>query len=216
MFTGIIEEVGTIKSVVKGANSARITISAKKVLEDVSLGDSIATNGVCLTVTDYTNSSFTVDVMPETIMRSNLKHLNQGSPVNLERAMKAGGRFGGHMVSGHIDGTGIITGFKKDENSIWVNIKADEEILRYIVQKGSVAVDGISLTVHGVNDDSFSLSIIPHTKDETTLINKNKGDEVNIECDILGKYIERFLQKSVEQNKKKDIDMGFLREHGYI
>lgn len=215
MFTGIVEEVGTIKSIIKGARSARLGISASKVLEDVHIGDSISTNGVCLTVTDFEKGSFSVDVMPETMNRSSLKELRIGDAVNLERAMSANGRFGGHIVSGHIDGTGIIKSFQEDENAVWIHIGAEENIIRYIVEKGSVAIDGVSLTVALVSKDYFSLSIIPHTRNETALLKKGTGSLVNIECDVVGKYIERFLHLG-EKSPKKDISMDFLMEHGFI
>ena len=167
MFTGIVEEIGSIKGISKGANSAVLTLSAKKVLEDVNFGDSIAVNGVCLTVTSYRQDEFTVDVMHETMDRSSLSSLKAGSKVNLERAMMANGRFGGHIVSGHIDGTGKIVSVKKDDNAIWYQISADKKILKYIIEKGSITIDGISLTVAKVTDRDCSVSIIPHTLENT-------------------------------------------------
>lgn len=193
MFTGIVEEVGTIASIRKGAHSCSITVNARTVLEDVHAGDSIATNGVCLTVTDFTRSSFSADVMHETLNRSSLGELRPGSPVNLERAMLAGGRFGGHIVSGHIDGTGTVTSIEEDDNAVWYTIAAAPGILRYVVEKGSIAIDGISLTVARVSDASFSVSIIPHTRAQTNLVSKRVGSTVNLENDIVGKYVERLL-----------------------
>ena len=193
MFTGIIEEVGRIRAIERQAVSARLTVAASKVLSDVHLGDSIAVNGVCLTVTDLKADSFTADVMHETLRRSSLGSVRTGSPVNLERAMQLGGRFGGHIVSGHIDTTGKILGIREDDNAVWYRIGADYKILKYIVEKGSVALDGISLTVAEVRSDSFSVSVIPHTRANTTLTHKKIGDIINIETDCIGKYIEKLI-----------------------
>ncbi|WP_296321213.1 riboflavin synthase [Treponema sp. UBA3813] len=193
MFTGIIEEIGKVKKISLGGASGSLEISARKVLEGSKIGDSIAVNGVCLTVTSMTSSSFTADVMAETLRRSSLGSLVSGSGVNLERAMAANGRFGGHIVSGHIDGTGTISRFVREENAVWVHIKASGEILRLIVEKGSIAIDGISLTVASVSDSEFAVSVIPHTAEETTLLSKKAGDLVNLENDIIGKYVEKLL-----------------------
>jgi len=212
MFTGIIEEVGTIKSIRKGAASALLTIEATNVLEDVSLGDSIAVNGVCLTVTTFTKAEFTADVMHETLNRSSLGSLRAGSKVNLERAMKADGRFGGHIVSGHIDGTGTITDIKRDDNAVWYTIKAPAPLLRYIIEKGSIAIDGISLTVADVNKGSFKVSIIPHTSGNTTLSMKKTGDVVNLENDCIGKYVEKLLKP---YKPDSNITKEFLLQHGF-
>lgn len=216
MFTGLIEEIGTVKSVIKGVNSAKITITASKILEDIKQGDSISTNGVCLTVTEFTHNSFSVDVMPETMRRSNLKHLKTGSRVNLERALKVGDRFGGHIVSGHIDGVGVITGFQEEDNATWVSIEAPGDILKYVVHKGSIAIDGTSLTVAYVDDKVLKVSIIPLTRDETTILEKNVGDEVNLECDMIGKYVEKLMMIREDIKLKKSIDMDFLRENGFL
>ena len=215
MFTGLIEEIGEVKHIVKGLKSAKITISASYVLNGVKIGDSISTNGVCLTVVAFTKDTFAVDVMPETMKRSNLKNLKFGSKVNLERALKLGDRLGGHIVSGHIDGVGIINNMEKDDNAIWVSIKADSDILKYIIQKGSITIDGISLTVAYVDNKIFKVSIIPLTKEETTLLSKTIGQEVNLECDIVGKYIEKFTIFNQEQKQKSNIDINFLRENGF-
>ncbi len=198
MFTGIVEEVGTVASIRKGAHSCVLTVNASKVLEDVHLGDSIATNGVCLTVTSFTPNSFSADVMHETLNRSSLGALRSGSPVNLERAMLAGGRFGGHIVSGHIDGTGTIASVDADDNAVWYRIETAPQVLRYIVEKGSIAIDGISLTVAKVDATSFSVSIIPHTRAQTNLAKKGPGSIVNLENDCVGKYVERLLSCSPE------------------
>lgn len=193
MFTGIIEEIGSVKKVSVGGKSGSIEIAAKKVLDGTKVGDSIAVNGVCLTVTSLGSSSFTADVMAETLRRSSLGSLSLGNGVNLERAMAADGRFGGHLVSGHIDGTGTISKMQKEENAVWVHIQANSEILNLIVEKGSIAIDGISLTVAGVSDSEFSVSVIPHTAKETTLLSKKAGDTVNLENDIIGKYVQKLL-----------------------
>lgn len=216
MFTGLIEEIGIIQSIFKGTKSAKIVIQAKKVLEKVQLGDSIAVNGVCLTVADFTFHSFAVDVMAETIRRTNLGDLTAGSKVNLERALRLGDRLGGHLVSGHIDGLGIIRDFQQEDNAVWVSISAPPEVLKYIIEKGSIAIDGISLTVAYVDERVFKVSIIPHTKDVTTLLKKSPGDAVNLECDMIGKYIERFLTFKESPASKIGVDMDFLRENGFL
>lgn len=190
MFTGIIEEKGTFKSLSNG----RVEISCRKVLEETKIGDSISVNGVCLTVTSFSASGFFADVMNETLSRSNLGQLSKGDEVNLERAMAANGRFGGHFVSGHIDGTGKIEKMHDDGNAVWVYISAPGEILNLIVEKGSVAIDGISLTVAKVSDKDFAVSVIPHTGSETNLLSKKAGDIVNLENDIIGKYVEKLMR----------------------
>lgn len=189
MFTGIIEEKGKVLSVGGG----RICIGASKVLEGTKLGDSIAVNGVCLTVTTMSSDQFTADVMPETLKRSSLGSLTSGSAVNLERAMAAEGRFGGHIVSGHIDGTGTISKMENDGNAVWVYIQAPASILNLIIEKGSIAIDGISLTVAKVNSKEFAVSVIPHTGQETTLLGKKAGDIVNLENDVIGKYVQKLM-----------------------
>jgi riboflavin synthase len=216
MFTGLVEEVGTIQTVQKATKSASITIMAKDVLEETKLGDSICVNGVCLTVTEFTKHLFTVDVMAETMRRSNLYLVVSGSQVNLERALRVGDRFGGHMVSGHIDGMGTIIDVTKEENAVWISIRAGNEILKYVVEKGSIAIDGISLTVAYVEDDYFKVSIIPHTKEVTTLLSRKIGDIVNLECDVIGKYIEKLIHHKVDKLPNPKIDMEFLSDHGYI
>lgn len=218
MFTGIVEEVGRVAAVRKGAHSAVLTVEASTVLEDVHLGDSIATNGVCLTVTDFTRSTFSADVMHETLNRSSLGALRPGSPVNLERAMLAGGRFGGHIVSGHIDGTGAIRNIREDDNAVWYTIEAPRAIIRFIVEKGSIAIDGISLTVATVSDSTFSVSIIPHTRAQTNLAGKHVGDVVNLENDVVGKYVERLLSMPAEPAPapaQSGITREFLMQNGF-
>lgn len=215
MFTGIVEEIGTVKAVQRSGTSSIIRIEAKKVLSDIHLGDSIAVNGVCLTVTDFDGSTFQADVMNETLSRSSLGSLRTGSPVNLERAMSAEGRFGGHIVSGHIDGTGTISDIRKDGIAVWYTITAAPHIMQYIIEKGSIAIDGISLTVAKVTDSSFSVSIIPHTAEQTILSQKSRGDTVNLENDMIGKYVGK-LMKSAEPEGKSGIGMDFLAKNGFI
>lgn len=212
MFTGIVEEIGIVKKIARG-QKAYLEIQADKIFSDIHIGDSIAVNGVCLTVTSFSGKVFTADVMNETFSRSSLGSLKTGSHVNLERAMSANGRFGGHIVSGHIDGTGKITNIKKDGNAVWYKISADENIIKYTVEKGSIAIDGISLTVARVERDNFSVSIIPHTSEETILSEKQLGDTVNLENDIIGKYVERFL--NFDKTGKSGITMDFLAENGF-
>lgn len=216
MFTGIVEEKGKVKSIKKGAKSAVLSIEGNKIFDDVHLGDSIAVNGVCLTVTSYSKNVFTADVMNETLQRSSLGSLKSGSEVNLERAMAANGRFGGHIVSGHIDGTGVISDMTKDDIAIWVTISTTAEILRLIVEKGSIAIDGISLTVAKVSNTDFAVSVIPHTGANTTLLDKKLGDVVNLENDITGKYIEKLLGLSKEEKKPESrITKDFLTKYGF-
>lgn len=216
MFTGIVEEKGKVKSIKKGAKSAMLSIEGNKIFEDVHLGDSIAVNGVCLTVTSYSKNVFTADVMNETLKRSSLGSLKNGSEVNLERAIAANGRFGGHIVSGHIDGTGVISDMSKDDIAIWVTISTTAEILRLIVEKGSIAIDGISLTVARVSNTDFAVSVIPHTGANTTLLDKKVGDVVNLENDITGKYIEKLLGLSKEEKKPESrITKDFLTKYGF-
>lgn len=216
MFTGIVEETGSVKRVVSGSVSGEIEIAAKKVLAGTNIGDSIAVNGVCLTVTQIKDGSFTADVMPETLRRSNLGRLTNGQQVNLERAMAAGGRFGGHIVSGHIDATGEIAFIKEEGNAVWVCIKAADKVLRLIIEKGSIAIDGISLTVAKVHKDSFEVSVIPHTGEETTLLKKQAGDIVNLENDVVGKYVERLLGFESAETGESRVTMDFLAENGFL
>lgn len=207
MFTGIIEEIGKVKAITRGANSIRLTIAVKKILDDIHIGDSICTNGVCLTVTTFDNDSYTADVMPETMNRTNFKDLRINDLVNCERAMPANGRFGGHIVSGHIDGTGVISKMTRDDKAIRVKIETRPEILRYIVEKGSITIDGISLTVTDVSSFDFGVSIIQHTQDETTLTKKKIGDTVNLENDIVGKYIEKFVGNITARNDERLLNL---------
>ena len=214
MFTGIIEEVGVIRALTMSGHSGEISIRADKVLEQTKIGDSIAVNGICLTVTSLSVDGFTADIMPETVSRSSMKAAAAGDRVNLERAMAADGRFGGHIVSGHIDGTGTIREMDRDENAVWVRIQAGPEILRYIVEKGSITIDGISLTVARVTGQDFSVSIIPHTGEETTLLSRREGDTVNLETDIIAKYTEKLL--GLGPGGQDQPDGGSIRREGGI
>lgn len=209
MFTGIIEDIGTIKSIKKNTKSQTMTIQTS-ILDDVKVGDSIATNGLCLTVTNMTQETFDVDVMVESMNRSNFHDLKAGSHVNLEKAMRMGDRFGGHMVSGHIDGVGIIKNHKKEENAIWVTIEVPHSLMHYATLKGSIAIDGISLTIADLKEREVLVSIIPHTKDQTTLLKKKVGDKVNLEMDMMVKYVEKLLT-----NKKESMTEETLKQYGY-
>lgn len=217
MFTGIIEEKGIIKNTINGPNNHTMTILSKKVLNETKLGDSIAVNGVCLTVCDLQSDSFSVDIMPETFRKSNLSNLKINQEVNLERAMKMDSRFGGHIVSGHIDGTGTLTSIKKESNAVWLKISTTPQIIELIINKGSITIDGVSLTVAKLEKDSFSVSIIPHTAKETILLNKKIKDSVNLENDIIGKYIKNFFDKEKEDKSKEEtqINVAFLNKCGF-
>jgi riboflavin synthase len=218
IFTGIIEEIGQVKQIKRGQQSFSLSIKAAKVLEEVKLGDSIAVNGVCLTVTGYSGASFEADVMPETYQRTTLKTLKSGSPVNLERALRLSDRLGGHLVQGHVDGIGTIINKSVEDIAILYGIEAPAEILKYVVKKGSIAVDGVSLTVVEVDNNRFSVSLIPHTAKLTILGWKREGDPVNLETDIIGRYVEKlWLSGEIKQEqKKKDIDYNYLLENGFI
>ncbi len=211
MFTGIVEELGKVQRITRGSKEQQIFIGCSKILDDIHLGDSIAVNGVCLTVVDHGSGYFVADVMNETFSRSGLGALVSGSFVNLERAMPANGRFGGHIVSGHIDGTGKIKSIRQDGNAVWFEISTDKKILDGIVEKGSVAIDGISLTVADVTSNSFKVSIIPHTLKETVLGHRKNGDTVNLENDVVGKYVKKF----VEGAQKSGLTKEFLMANGY-
>lgn len=215
MFTGIVEEVGRVRRVTAGGRAGQLSIRCARVLEGTKLGDSIAVNGVCLTVTALLPDGFTADVMPETLRRSGLGTLRPGDGVNLERAMPADGRFGGHIVSGHIDGLGRITAFRREENAVWITVAASPSLLRLVVEKGSIAIDGVSLTVAAVGDGDFQVSVIPHTAKETILLDKQTGDPVNLETDIVGKYVARLLGGGAAAAPAKGINLDFLAEHGF-
>lgn len=219
MFTGLVEELGKVRQIRQGPQSARLTIEAPIILEDVKLGDSIAVNGVCLTVTDFGGREFSVDVMAETLRRSNIGQLKLGDVVNLERALRMGDRLGGHLVSGHIDGTGRIKGQEKLDIAVVIEIEAPPQVMKYIVPKGSIAIDGISLTVVDHTKDSFRVSLIPHTGAVTTLGVKGPGAVVNLEGDMIGKYVERFVLVANQPGQvpqKNRLTAEFLSENGFI
>lgn len=220
MFTGLVEEIGKISKIRKGNNSYQISIEAKHLLSDIKLGDSVATNGACLTVVEKTNSNFTVDIMAETVKRTSFDKMKLGDTVNLERAMRLSDRLGGHLVSGHIDGTGRIKKIKKEDIANIISIEAPQELLNQMLNKGSIAIDGISLTIINISHTEFQVSIIPHTSKETTLLKKSIGDLVNLETDMIGKYVLRFLnpdkKENLNQAKTSKVSMDFLAENGYL
>lgn len=225
MFTGIIEEVGTVMSVKSSANAMKLTIRAPKVTQDINMGDSIAVNGICLTACGLGKENFTVDVMGETLSRTSLKGSRCGSHVNLERALTLNGRLGGHIVSGHIDGTGTVTAIKNDDIARLITISAPQAVMDLIVEKGSVAVDGISLTVASVSSGDFTVSVIPHTMDNTILTEKTPGDTVNLENDCIGKYVRKLMELSEHEMQdaaarrcsgKSRVTAGFLTENGFF
>ena len=208
--------MGVIRAIRRGARSAVLSIGAAAVLSDLKLGDSVAVNGVCLTASGLDDTGFTADVMHETLRRSSLGSLTSGSRVNLERALAAGGRFGGHIVAGHVDGVGTVQRITRDDNAVWYTIAAGPEILRYVVEKGSIAIDGISLTVARVDGQSFAISAIPHTVSVTTLAHRRVGDPVNLETDVLGKYVEKLLQPlQAEAPPPSGITRDFLTRCGF-
>lgn len=213
MFTGLIEEVGEIKAIKESARSIKIGINAKTIMQNISLGDSVSVNGVCLTITSIKDSEF--DVMPETKKVTNLDDLKIGSKVNLERALALGDRFGGHIVSGHVDGVGIIDKIRKDDIAIEFIVKVHSELANKLIYKGSVAVDGVSLTCGEVGSNYFKFYLIPHTQEKTTLTEKKEGDLVNIECDVIGKYIEKFIGVK-SNNKSSGVTEEFLRQNGFF
>lgn len=215
MFTGIVEDLGTIKEMKQVSGQAvEMTIESEKIVEDMQLGDSISVNGICLTATEFDDKQFKVEAMPETIKSTSLKLLDKGLKVNLERAMAAGGRFGGHFVSGHVDGIGTITRKQSVENAIYYDVEIPEHFMDLILHKGSITVDGISLTVFAVDGNSFTISLIPHTAKETVLGDKGVGDIVNIECDMLAKYVKQLLNHSEEKNT--GVTKEVLQENGFI
>lgn len=224
MFTGLIEEIGTLQSVTRQGEALVLTIRAKKVLEGVALGDSIAVNGVCLTAIRFDATTVSMDVMPETYRRSTLSRLKPGERVNLERAMLATARFGGHIVQGHVDGTGRIAAREPLDNAVYFTIEPDDPgLMRYVIPKGSIAIDGISLTVVDTTERSFRVSIIPHTLDQTVLRHKQPGDAVNLENDIVGKYVEHLLSWNAPKGtdgagargRASGLTEHFLRDHGF-
>ncbi|WP_141501010.1 riboflavin synthase [Paenibacillus luteus] len=219
MFTGLVEEVGKMKGIKKQGEAMRLVIGASLVTDGVLLGDSISVNGVCLTVTSFDATSFAADVMPETYRKSNLCELRTGERVNLERAMQAGGRFGGHIVQGHIDGTGKIINRETDANAVVFKVQLDEgELLRYVIPKGSITIDGISLTVVDTASNTFTVSIIPHTLAQTALQHKHAGDTVNIENDVIGKYVDHLLHFKQPESARPEskLSTSFLMENGFL
>ena len=221
MFTGIIEETGILMSVKGGLSGSRLAVKADRVLEDIQKGDSIAVNGVCLTVTALSRDGFTADVMAETLRRSNLGALKVGEAVNLERALAANGRFGGHIVSGHVDNLGEIVNTKQEGSALWLTLSAPPDVLELVVKKGSVTLDGVSLTVAERTERTFSVSLIPTTQTDTTLLRKRPGDKINLETDIIGKYVRALLHKSAPaalpegQSQESRLTEDFLRRNGF-
>ncbi|MEK4874568.1 riboflavin synthase [Bacillus sp. FSL W8-0102] len=214
MFTGIVEEIGVVEQVLKGSQSLELLIRAEKIVEDVHLGDSISVNGVCLTVTSFSDTTFSADVMPETFRDTSLRQLVPGSKVNLERAMPANGRFGGHFVSGHVDGVGTIVSIQPVDNALYMTISAPPELSRYFMKKGSVAIDGTSLTIFRTGNGLLTISLIPHTQEETILASKKVGDLVNIECDMLAKYVDHLMSMGLRSSESR-ISLDFLKENGF-
>lgn len=214
MFTGIVEEMGEVESVTKSADTYVLRIRADKVISGTAEGDSIAVNGLCLTVTGIDGGCFTADVMPESLRRSSLSALKKGDSVNLERALTLSSRLGGHIVTGHIDGTGTIIKYKKEANAVWITVSAPENVMRYIAPKGSAAIDGVSLTVADAGEGWFRVSVIPHTGAKTVLLKKREGDSVNLECDIIGKYVEKLC--SGKKASAGTLTAEFLAENGFM
>ena len=218
MFTGLIEEVGLVRSVRSNAEGADLVISAMKVLTGLTSGDSMAVSGPCLTVTKVERDSFTAWAMPETLQKTNLRHLINGHAVNLERAITLGGRLGGHLVSGHIDDVVTLTSRKPQGGAVLLTFEAPVHLLRYIIPKGSVALDGVSLTVIDVSQHGFSVGLIPHTAEQTTLTKRENGSMINLEVDMIGKYVEKMLLPRNEglKDKKEAVTMALLQQNGYI
>ena len=229
MFTGLIAELGTVERLAEGSTSCQLTVGAQKILPGVKIGDSIAVNGVCLTVVHLQGNRFTADVMPETVRRTTLRQLQPGDRVNLEKALRPTDGLDGHIVQGHVEGVGTIREIAPEGNALVYHIETPKELLRYIVEKGSVAIDGISLTVTETDDTGFSVSLIPHTAKMTTLGYKSVGDSVNLETDILARYVEKMLglQKTADglpdsrrteiagENSEDGLTEAFLRQHGF-
>ncbi|MEJ2199645.1 MAG: riboflavin synthase [Desulfuromonadaceae bacterium] len=216
MFTGLIEDVGTVRELSRSADSVRLRIATGIPMQELVMGESIAVNGICLTVVAFGDGQFSADVSPETVGRTTLATLRSGSRVNLERALCLGGRLGGHLVSGHVDAVATITSRERDGNAIRFTFRLPAEVNRYVVEKGSVAIDGISLTVNAVSEETFSVAIIPHTLAETTLQERAVGDQVNIETDIIGKYVERLLGRGNSEEGRSPLDLEFLAKHGFL
>lgn len=216
MFTGLVAELGKVQKLVSQGDSYHLTITASKVLIGLKIGDSVAVNGVCLTVVQLDSSAFTADVMPETVRLTNIGRLHNGDRVNLERTLRLCDGLDGHIVSGHVEGLGVIASRKPEGIAVVVEIEASPELLKYVIKKGSIAIDGISLTVTKVTGTSFSVSLIPHTAKETTLGFKDIGDVVNLETDIIGKYVERMLSFGSKESVQSDLNKNMLLENGFI
>ena len=214
MFTGIIEEIGKVENIIKNTHSFKLIVKCKKVIQDVSVGDSIAVNGACLTVTEFGENSFSADVTSETMRRTAFSLLQIGTEVNLERALSFNGRLGGHVVLGHVDCCGKIISERKDENAVHIKIETEEKWFKYIIEKGSIAIEGISLTISEKSGKTFIVTIIPHTGIKTTLLNKKVGDMVNLECDYLGKFVEQLINKSNEKLTMKDLELVRGKRYG--
>ena len=212
MFTGIVEEVGKVIS----ARNGKLSIASEKIIEGLKIGDSISVNGVCLTATTFSVNSFTVDIMPETIERSNIGMLSGGDKGNLERALTFGGRLGGHLVQGHIDATGRVFSFSRDGEAVLLTVEAPPEVIRYVVEKGFIAIDGVSLTVTAVDKNTFQVSLVNITQGSTTLTGRRIGDRVNLEADIIAKYVERFSNAAGVGGHETGITAEFLHEHGFL
>lgn len=215
MFTGLIEDVGTLRDVRSAADQARLSVASALPTSELSIGESIAVNGVCLTVTAFGDGYFSADVSPETLTRSNLGRLSGGVRVNLERALRLADRLGGHLVTGHIDGCARIIERRRDGNAWRFRFQADAAVTSLLVAKGSVAIDGISLTVNDVTAETFAVAVIPHSLDMTTLQERQVGDEVNVETDLIGKYIARFMQNGIP-GKAQGVTMDLLAKHGFL
>ena len=215
MFTGLIEELGTMKKIIHKGNTLVLVIAAEKIMTDLHVGDSIAVNGVCLTVTKFTKNYFEADVMPETFKHTSLVSLKEGLKVNLERAMAANGRFGGHFVTGHIDGTGSIQKRTHVENAILIEIEIPEEFSQFVLERGSIAIDGTSLTIFKTTSNSVTVSLIPHTAKEAVLGLKREGEIVNLEFDVMAKYFYSFMQKREASSKSSGLTTQFLKENGF-
>lgn len=217
MFTGIIEELGRVRGMVSGGNSYRLSVECQNIPTDLKVGDSVAVDGICLTVNDFGRDGFTVDVMPETLRKSSLHSLTAGQEVNLERALKLSDRLGGHIVSGHIDGAGIIFRKQTENNAVWLTLKASPAILKYLVPQGSVAINGVSLTVASIGSSDFRVSLIPLTRQITNLNLKKEGDPVNIECDVIGKYVHGLINGiSNHPESSNRLTVDFLKENGFM
>lgn len=216
MFTGLIEDLGTVRSLQTGGGSGRITIATSLSMDEIALGDSIAVNGVCLTVVNYGSGQFSADVSAESLSRTVLGDLRPGQHVNLERALRLSDRLGGHLVSGHVDGLGVVTERYQDRNAVRFTVEVPAALQRYLVEKGSVAIDGISLTVNSVSAQGFSVAVIPHSLAKTTLQERRVGSTVNIETDLLGKYVERLLRPASERGEEGALSLDMLAKNGFL